>query len=54
LTITYLYGSGQQQPYGWPGEKLETDIPTMVNIRQDPFERLPSIRGETFNTGSPA
>jgi arylsulfatase len=26
----------------------------MVNIRQDPFERLPNVRGETFNTGSPA
>jgi len=39
-----------QQPYGWPGEKITTDMPTMVNIRQDPFERTPSIRGETFNT----
>jgi len=38
-----------QQPYGWPGEKVTTDMPTMVNIRQDPFERTPSIRGETFN-----
>src|SRR5208283_5017390 len=43
-----------QQPYGWPGEKLTTDMPTIENLRQDPFERLPSIRGETFNTGSPA
>jgi arylsulfatase A-like enzyme len=41
-----------QQPYGWPGEKLETDMPTMVNIRQDPFERTPTLRGETFNTGA--
>ena len=24
----------------------------MVNIRQDPFERLPVIRGESLNTGS--
>ena len=24
----------------------------MVNIRQDPFERTPSIRGESFNTGA--
>ena len=24
----------------------------MVNIRQDPFERTPSIRGESPNTGS--
>jgi len=38
-----------QQPYGWPGEKVTTDMPTMVNIRQDPFERTPSIRGETTN-----
>ena len=38
-----------QQPYGWPGEKVETDMPTIVNLRQDPFERLPSIRGETLN-----
>ena len=39
-----------QQPYGWPGEKVTTDMPTIVNIRQDPFERTPSIRGETLNT----
>jgi arylsulfatase A-like enzyme len=38
-----------QQPYGWPGEKTTTDMPTMVNIRQDPFERTPSIRGESMN-----
>ncbi|MCG5238009.1 arylsulfatase [Xanthobacter oligotrophicus] len=38
-----------QQPYGWPGEKVTTDMPTIVNIRQDPFERTPSIRGETVN-----
>jgi arylsulfatase A-like enzyme len=37
------------QPYGWPGEKTTTDMPTMVNIRQDPFERTPSIRGESLN-----
>ena len=24
-----------QQPYGWPGEKVTTDMPTIVNIRQD-------------------
>ena len=30
-----------QQPYGWPGEKTTTDMPMMVNIRQDPFERTP-------------
>lgn len=38
-----------QQPYGWPGEKVSTDMPTIVNLRQDPFERTPSIRGETLN-----
>jgi arylsulfatase A-like enzyme len=38
-----------QQPYGWPGEKTTTDMPTIVNIRQDPFERTPSIRGENLN-----
>jgi len=26
-----------QQPNGWPGEKVTTDMPTVVNIRQDPF-----------------
>ena len=38
-----------QQPWGWPGEKVTTDMPSMVNIRQDPFERTPSIRGESTN-----
>jgi len=41
-----------QQPYGWPGEKITTDMPMMVNIRQDPFERTPFIRGESSNTGA--
>jgi arylsulfatase len=36
-----------QQPYGWPGEKVTTDMPGIVNIRQDPFERTSSLRGET-------
>ena len=40
------------QPYGWPGEKTTTDMPGMVNIRQDPFERTPSIRSESPNTGA--
>jgi arylsulfatase len=40
------------QPYGWPGEKVTTDMPSMVNIRQDPFERTPFIRGESTNTGA--
>jgi arylsulfatase A-like enzyme len=38
-----------QQPFGWPGEKTTTDMPTVINIRQDPFERTPSIRGESPN-----
>jgi hypothetical protein len=43
-----------QQPFGWPGEKVTTDMPTIVNIRQDPFERTPSIRGETLNNSGAA
>jgi arylsulfatase len=38
-----------QQPYGWPGEKDTTDMPTVINIRQDPFERTPITRGESLN-----
>jgi arylsulfatase len=38
-----------QQPYGWPGEKVTTDMPTIVNLRQDPFERTPATRGQTLN-----
>ncbi|HEY1748865.1 MAG TPA: arylsulfatase [Xanthobacteraceae bacterium] len=38
-----------QQPYGWTGEKVTTDMPTIVNLRQDPFERTPSTRGESLN-----
>jgi arylsulfatase len=38
-----------QQPYGWPGEKTTTDMPMIINIRQDPFERTVSIRGENLN-----
>ena len=38
-----------QQPWGWPGEKVTTDMPTIVNLRQDPFERTPSIRGQSMN-----
>jgi arylsulfatase A-like enzyme len=40
-----------QQPWGWPGEKVTTDMPMIVNIRQDPFERTPYIRGESLNNG---
>jgi len=38
-----------QQPQGWPGAKVTTDMPTMVNIRQDPFERTPSNGGQNLN-----
>jgi arylsulfatase A-like enzyme len=38
-----------QQPFGWTGEKVTTDMPTIVNLRWDPFERTPSVRGETLN-----
>jgi arylsulfatase A-like enzyme len=38
-----------QQPNGWPGEKTTTDMPTVVNLRWDPFERTPSLRGESMN-----
>jgi len=43
-----------QQPYGWPGEKVTTDMPSLINLRQDPFERTPFLRNETWNTGAPA
>src|SRR3954467_108340 len=32
-----------------PERRPRRDMPTMVNIRQDPFERTPSIRGESLN-----
>ncbi len=38
-----------QQPYGWPEEKVTTDMPAMVNIRQGPFGRTPPLRGESLN-----
>jgi len=41
-----------QQDWGWPGEKTTTDMPTIINIRQDPFERTPNIRGESPNNGA--
>lgn len=37
------------QPGGWPGPKVVTDMPGMVNIRQDPFERTPSTGGQSLN-----
>lgn len=41
-----------QQPYGWPGEKITTDMPSIVNLRQDPFERVSTLRGESPLTGA--
>jgi arylsulfatase A-like enzyme len=38
-----------QQPQGWPGPKVTTDMPVMVNIRQDPFERTPSTGSQSMN-----
>jgi arylsulfatase A-like enzyme len=38
-----------QQPWGWPGEKVTTDMPWIYNLRQDPFERTPTLRGESLN-----
>jgi hypothetical protein len=39
------------QPDGWPGPKIETDMPKIYNIRQDPFERTPI---QNFLEGAPA
>ncbi len=41
-----------QQPTGWPGPKVTTDMPILVNLRQDPFERFPMISGESALTGA--
>jgi arylsulfatase len=43
-----------EQPNGWPGEKVTTDMPMLINLRQDPYERTPSIRRESMNDSSPA
>jgi arylsulfatase len=41
-----------QQPEGWPGPKVTTAMPTIVNIRQDPFERTPTLTGQTPANGA--
>jgi arylsulfatase len=41
-----------QQPAGWPGPKTETDMPSLTNLRQDPFERYSTLNGETPLTGA--
>jgi arylsulfatase len=40
------------QPDGWPGPKVTTDMPTIVNLRQDPFERTPMVSGQTAVNGA--
>jgi arylsulfatase len=40
-----------EQPQGWPGAKVSTDMPKIYNIRQDPFERTPILN---FGEGAPA
>jgi arylsulfatase len=40
------------QPTGWPGPKIVTDMPGLVNLRQDPFERFPMIGGESALNGA--
>lgn len=41
-----------QQPIGWPGPKVTTDMPLLTNLRQDPFERFPMVSGESALTGA--
>jgi arylsulfatase A-like enzyme len=44
-----------QQPSGWPGPKIATDMPVLTNLRQDPFERLSNITwGETATLNNSA
>ncbi len=43
-----------QQPFGWAGPKVTTDMPSLVNLRQDPFERTPNLNGETWANSAPA
>jgi arylsulfatase A-like enzyme len=40
------------QPDGWLGAKLTRDMPTIYNLRQDPFERYPMVSGETPANGA--
>jgi arylsulfatase len=41
-----------QQPSGWTGPKVTTDMPYIYNIRQDPFERFAMIDGQTPANGA--
>ena len=38
-----------QQPWGWPGERTTTDMPTIVNIRQDPLGERRHFAGKSLN-----
>lgn len=49
----YMAKAPFAQPYGWPGEKVTTDMPSVVNLRQDPYERTPIMRRESLNDGAP-
>jgi arylsulfatase len=40
-----------QQLQGWTGPKVTTDMPGIVNLRQDPFERTPTLSGQTLADG---
>jgi arylsulfatase len=40
------------QPGGWPGAKITTDMPVLVNLRMDPFERFPNLEGQTSANGA--
>ncbi len=40
------------QPDGWLGAKVTRDMPTIYNIRQDPFERYAMVNGETAANGA--
>lgn len=46
------YRRSSNQPDGWLGEKPTRDMPTIYNLRQDPFERYPMVNGETPATGA--
>jgi arylsulfatase A-like enzyme len=41
-----------EQPTGWPGPKVTTDMPVLINLRQDPFERFPALDGQTSANGA--
>jgi arylsulfatase len=40
-----------EQLQGWTGPKESVNMPTIVNLRQDPFERTPTLQGQTLADG---